>query len=69
MELEVDYKVIFDDKNYHLEIDGIRIGPDGTKVEAVDLMNLLKGGVLQDILNFYSHCVERMFKDKDKENK
>jgi hypothetical protein len=63
MELEIDYAVVFDNENYHLEIDGIRIGKDGTKVEAVDLMNTLKGGVLQDILNFYSRCVERMFKE------
>lgn len=65
MELDVDYKVVFDKKNYHLEINGFRIGPDGTKVEISDLMNALKGGVLQDIFNFYCHCIERMFKEKE----
>jgi hypothetical protein len=68
MEVEVNTGREFDGTNWYVTIDGTKLGPPLTKVEADDKLKWLRGKTLQQWVDIYSAMIERGFAEREKEN-
>jgi hypothetical protein len=68
LELDLSTRIQFDGTNWHVWIDGRKIGPNRTKVEANDHLRWLNEGGLQDILGIVPDIIERAFTEKEQRN-
>jgi hypothetical protein len=68
LELDLSSKIQFDGTSWHVWIDGKKIGPNRTKIEAERNLKWLNDGALQDILGLVPDIVERAFAEKEKAN-
>ena len=61
-------KIQFDGTSWHVWLDGKKIRPNMTKVEAGKFLTQLNDGALQDILGLVPDLVEQAFDEQERKN-
>ena len=64
----LERKIQFDGTNWNVWLDGKKIRPNMTKVEAGKFLTQLNDGALEDILNLVPDLVESAFDEQERKN-